>query len=272
MLASNTSRLPALHVAFAKWDRQGRRGNGTETHPLHLRGLGCGAPGRRSQRVCWFRICKALCYGHIWNKGKPVYRLNYKPWETRSERFAGFLQHPGPEGFTFLVPVRALVACLHFISSCFSISYPLCFCRPLCCIHTPFNLTVLIFHLVALAPYHIPPDEAHEPGMCHCLLNCSPPSPWQWGGFKGGARGAGPGYFALSLLLPLLSISSPSPALPQANTHGNGLGVRSGRRSVVTQPLLPCAELTIKPIQAMAGDCSYKTGIRGKIQHVLFDC
>jgi len=38
-------------------------------------------------------------------------------WEPHFEGFAEFLEHPGPEGFTFLVPVRALVACLLFVSS-----------------------------------------------------------------------------------------------------------------------------------------------------------
>lgn len=75
MLVNNPSWLPTL----VRWDRQGGRGAGTGTHPLHSRSLGCGAPGTRSQRVCWFHICKALCYGHTLNRGKPVCSATIDP-------------------------------------------------------------------------------------------------------------------------------------------------------------------------------------------------
>lgn len=122
MLTSNTSGLPALHAAFAKWNRQGRRGDGTETHPLHLRGSGCGA------RVGGAKGCVGSTFAKLCATGTFETRVNLfiMPWETRSERFAGFLQHPGPEGFTFLVPVRALVACLHFTFSSVSLFHTHC--------------------------------------------------------------------------------------------------------------------------------------------------
>lgn len=41
--------------------------------------------------------------------------------------------------------------------------------------------------------------------------------------------------------------------------------------SVVTQPLLLCVELAIKPIQAMAVGYSSKSGIREKFQYLLFE-
>uniref|UniRef100_A0A493U2V9 Troponin T3, fast skeletal type n=1 Tax=Anas platyrhynchos platyrhynchos TaxID=8840 RepID=A0A493U2V9_ANAPP len=75
---------------------------------------------------------------------------------------AGFLQNAGPEGFTFLLSVRASVACLHFISVSLFHPPPPCFFRLPRCVHTPFSLTLLIFHLIALAPCRIPAAEVHE--------------------------------------------------------------------------------------------------------------
>lgn len=101
---------------------------------------------------------------------------------------------------------------------CFSISYPLCFFRPPCCIHTLFSLTVLIFHLIALHPCHVPPDEAHEAGTCHHVPNCSPLAPWQWWGIQRWCKRSRIQLFCLIDSAVFAFHLSPRLALPQDNT------------------------------------------------------
>jgi len=260
MLASNPGWLAPLHAAFARWGRQGRRGAGTETHPLHLRGLGCGAPGMRGQRVCWFHVCKALCDRHISNRGKPAYNAVGAPlWGVcgvfRASRSWRFYISCTCACFGCLSPFRLLL--------CFSISYPLCFFRSPCCIHTLFSLTVLVFHLIDLAPRHVPPDKAHEAGMCHRLTNCSPLSPWRWGWIQGWCKRSRTQLLCLIAFCCLCFPPLLRDWLCRRLTHGNGLGARSNRHWIsgnrASLPLLPCAELAIKSIRAMAGGSSSKS-------------
>lgn len=191
----------------------------------------------RCQRVCWFHICKALCNRHILNGAKPVYIAKTDPlWAvcrvftvSRSRRFY----------------ISCICVCSGHLSPfhlllCSFISYILCFFffLTLCCIHTFFSLIVLIFHLIAFASCHIPPDEAPPAGMCHHLPICSLLSFWWWWwGLKDGARGAVP------VTLPFCFSCHCFPPPPYARlccwlTHRNNPSARSGRvSSVVTRPL-----------------------------------
>lgn len=193
------------------------------------------------------------------------------PWETRSERFAGFLQHPGPEGFTFLVPVCALVACLHFIFSSVSLFHTPCVFLDPPVAFTHSSLTVLVFHLVALSSMsHLMKlmkqvcAVAFRIAPC-CLLGGGGDSSVVW---EEQDPVTLPYGFCCPCFPPLLH-----DPLCCRLTHGNGLSARSDRcwlgGNPASLPLLPCAELPIKPIRAMAGGCSSKMGIREKFQHVF---